>query len=197
MSFDAANSEPMALRPKVWMIMLAVVVAALTIAFFLTQPKPEPVKVWFVRTTNLLDMGRLVLQKDGSIPLIPPQPGTHKALLFKGTNATLREIQFAAELFMGAMGQAKAPIGFQRHYSHTFANVAAGTNFNFTLLPPPEDVSYYVVWQFNEKRRPPTRSEKFRIACYNFFRAYEMPSLAEGFWPTPTPHIILSSAIKE
>ena len=44
--------------------------------------------------------------------------------------------------------------------------------------------------------RPATRWERFRMGCYNFFDAHDMPGLAKRFEATPELHYIPSTELK-
>src|SRR5690348_12894961 len=123
MSFDAASSEPRKRSWKRLIIVLACVVAVITIVLLAIPPKKEPVKVWFVRATNELGVKKLVLE---------------------GTNGLPREIQFAVFVFTGGVHQAKPTAGFDEFYDWTNLAVDVGTNIYFTVSAPAKDVPYYV-----------------------------------------------------
>jgi hypothetical protein len=152
------------------------VVAVVTIVLLATPPKPEPVKVWFVRATNYPD---------------------HKRLVFQGTNGTLERIELDAYAITGAVRHVSTMAGLGPTYHYTSAGVAAGTNFYFALEAPPKDVPYFVMWQFREMGGVSMPWEGFRWRCFKFFYAHGMHRLARRFEPTPEEHYIPSTEIKE
>src|SRR5689334_285329 len=89
MTADAATVAPTKRGRRAWTIALAVVVAVVTSALLANAPKPEPVRVWFVRATN-----------DGGV----------KRLVFEGTNGFPRPVEFIAGVGTGTIRQTNAPV---------------------------------------------------------------------------------------
>ena len=176
MTADAATVAPTKRGRKAWLIALAVVVAVVTIALLTNAPKPEPVKVWFVRATNVAGVKRLV---------------------FEGTNGTGRAVEVFAVAATGAPRQEKVIYGADPVGMDGYAASAAGTPFTLTLKAPPKDASYHVVWWVDDKIDPLTRWERFRWGCRDFFRAHGMYRIAGRFMPKAKEHYIPSSEIKE
>src|SRR5437762_14372749 len=104
MSSDAAISQPRKRGWKAWLLGLACVVAVITIVFLATAPKPEPVKVWFVRSTN--EMGE-------------------KKLFFQGTNGIPKQVYYVACVATGAVRHARMPSGLRPGYNLTSGVAAA------------------------------------------------------------------------
>ena len=173
---DAASSEPRKRSWKRWIVALACVVAVAIVALLANTPKKEPVKVWFVNSTNHFG---------------------YKELVFQGTNGIPRQIWLSASVFTGAIHQAKAPAGLSPPYYSDIAWPAAGTNFSFTLWKPRKDVSCYVMWHFDDFSAPATRWKRFRVRCYCFFRMHRMPALARPFEARAEVHYIPSTELKE
>jgi hypothetical protein len=176
MTSDAASTQP---RKRTWkrlIVVLACVVAVVTIALLATPPKPEPVKVWFVRATN--------------------EAGVKK-LVFEGTNGIPKRIEFVAVAVTGAIRQIKMPVGPDLPYSGTNNYASGGTIFSFTMKAPPKDVPYFVMWKFYDVESPKTRWWRFRVGCCNFLGAHGMPNVADRLFPWVEQHYIPSSEIKE
>ena len=155
---------------------MACVVAVITIALLANAPKPEPVRVWFVRATNELGETKLI---------------------FEGTNGSSREIVLLAIANTGAVVQAKRPRPFRPPVDATTVRAAEGTNFNFTLKAPSNDVLYYVMWLFHERGLRPTLWQRSRATSSDFLYAHRMPRLAVRIQPTLEEHYIPSTEIKE
>src|SRR5690242_13354851 len=151
MTSDELPRPPRKRRWKRWIVALACVVAVTIVALLPETPKKEPVRVWFVRSTN--------------------EMGTNK-LVFRGTNSIAREIAFSAWLFTGAIPHGKAQADADLFIDVTYDSVAARTNFYFALNAPPNAVPYYVEWKFVDLWRPKTRWYIFRLECCNFFCAH-------------------------
>jgi len=176
MTPDAASFQPRKRSWKRLIVALACVVAVVTIVLLATPPKPEPVKVWFVRATNVLG---------------------EKKLVFEGTNGSPREIVAFAVVVTGSAGSAKAPAGPVPSYDVSRAEAAVRTSFTLALATPPKDVPYRVMWWFDDIHYPQTREGRFRKACCYFFVNHGMPALARRFARKPDVHYIPSSEIKE
>jgi len=161
---------------KRWIVVLAGVVAVITIAPLAIPPKNEPVKVWFVRSRN--EFG-------------------YKELFFQGTNTTRREIEFVSGLFTGVVNRATTRATSPPFYGWIIATAAVGTNSCFSLVAPSNDVPYCVIWEFHDSPRALTRWGRFRKGCHDFLNAHGMPALAERLAPTPKIHYIPSTEIKE
>ena len=158
------------------MIALAVVVAVAMIALLPTAPKPEPVKVWFVRAT-----------KEGGV----------KRLVFEGTNGLTKAIQINAFVFEGATDKASPRPTNHFFYDWVFTNAPAKANVQFNVSVPGKGVPYYVKWFFNDNSASVTSWGRFRMRCYDFFSAHSMPSVAGHFEFKTVQHIIPSTEIKE
>ena len=170
------SSQPTKRGRKAWLIGLAVVVAAVTIALLANAPKPEPVKVWFVRATNEAGVKRLV---------------------FEGTNGTGRKVVIFAAVFTGAVPDAKAPTVPSLPYNFTNSAVPTRTSFCLTMVPPPNDATYYVEWVVLHEPADQTRWRRFRWACFDYASAHNMPRLAGLLLPNTETHMIPSTEIKE
>ena len=157
------------------MIGLACVLAVITITLLATPPKPEPVKVWFVRATN--------------------EAGVRK-LVFEGTNGTVGMIQVDACVVTGAVRQVKIPTDSVVFYDTHDAVVTGGGSFKFILLAPQGDVPYSVRWDFYTLERPGTLLGKLRWDCYDFLFVHGMPRLAQLFSSKAATHYIPSSEIR-
>jgi len=173
---DAASSVPRKRGRKAWLVGLACVVAVVTIVLLATPPKPEPVRVWFVRATNESGVKRLV---------------------FEGTNGMTKEIPLSVAIITGGMSYAKTLAALPNVIYATEMELPARASFHFTLSAPQKGVPYDVVWDFEDDTRVPTRWERFRSGCCNFLIAHGMRRLAARFEPTPRTHIIPSTEIKE
>jgi hypothetical protein len=170
------SSEPRKRSWKAWLLGLACVVAVTIVALLPETPKKEPVAVWFVRSTNELG---------------------EKKLVFEGTTGIPGQVAVFAGVFPGAVPPAKTQALMRPWYDYTFAASASGTNFYFTLKAPPKDVRFYVMWESHEIRRPATGWGRFRLGCYSFFNAHNMPRLARRFDAQAGGHYIPSAEIKE
>ena len=170
------SSQPTKRGRRAWLIALAVVVAVVTIALLANAPKPEPVKVWFVRATN--------------------EAGVKK-LVFEGTNGVVRDIEFDAALVTGALEHPQTSVPSPSIVDRSKVWPAKGTNFAFVLNAPPKDVPYYVVWEFHDIDISSTRSGRLRARCWHFFHVHSMPALARPFVPKLELHYIPSTEIKE
>src|ERR1043166_847574 len=174
MSSDAASSEPRKRRWKAWLIGLACVVAAATIALLASAPKPEPVRVWFVRATNELGV---------------------KKLVFEGTNGLPRQVLICYDVFRGA-SRAKTRRQLWDTYSPgTSIDAPAATNFHFALKAPSNGVPFHVEWTFFGASRRMTRWGTFRKVCEDFFDIHDKPRMANRFAPHVDVHYIPSSEI--
>jgi hypothetical protein len=169
MTPDELPSPPRKASWKRWTLVLACAVAVVTIVSLAIPPKPEPVKVWFVRATN-----------EGGV----------KRLVFEGTNGVPRQIVFFVYAVIGAI-----PGGSVTNSAS--AVVAPGAVSTFTLTAPPTGVSYYVAWGFIDRERANTLWCRARIRCGYFFIAHGMPLLADFLDPAPKVRYIPSSEIKE
>jgi hypothetical protein len=176
MSADELPSPPRKRRWKRLLVALACVVAVITIALLASAPKPEPVKVWFVRATNELGV---------------------KKLVFEGTNSIPREIRVFAFVLPAAMGDTNTLTGLPPDTGGGSIKVPPGERFTFTLEVPPRVTLYYVSWEFDDTARELTRWGRLQTGCYNFFSAHGMPRVAARFAPPAHTHIIPSSEIKE
>jgi hypothetical protein len=165
------------------MVVLACVVAVITIVFLATAPKPEPVKVWFVGYTNVYG---------------------HKHLVFAGTNGTPREIAVFSCVVTGEILQVRTTIPDARTLDRMLhdrfearSGAAAGKGFDLTLPVPRKNVPYCVIWHVPDMDPMATRWGKLRWGCYNFFLDHHMPGLARRFVNCAELHYIPSSEIKE
>jgi len=170
------SSQPTKRGRKTWLIGLAVVVAVATIALLATPPKPEPVRVWFVRATNELGV---------------------KKLVFEATNGFPRGMVFYAGVFTGAIPHPKTQAPDYPVDGGIFALPAAGANFSFTLNAPSNDAPYFVTWEFQETKSLATRWGRFQMRCYDFCNAHGMTGLAGRFAAWRSVHYIPSTEIKE
>jgi hypothetical protein len=176
MTPDELPSPPRKASWRRLLLVLACVVAVTTIALLAITPKKEPVKVWFVRSTNASGV---------------------KTLVFQGTNGVPTQILFYADVFTNAPLQAKAAHALGPVNGWTRTNVPAGTNFILTLEAPPNNVPYYVVWAFSETGPPATLWGRFRRAGHDFFKAHGMPGLSRRFGHSGEAHSIPSTEITE
>ena len=172
----AANPQPRKRRWKARLIGFAVVVASVTIALLANAPKPEPVKVVFVRATN--------------------EAGVKK-LVFEGTNGAPRRILFSAGAYTGALDDTEAQIRRRLYHNVTIDWLAAGTNFNFTVDAPSNDAPYFVMWSFHELKSSRTGFERFQLWCDVFFRAHGMPAVGRRLGVHVETHYIPSTELKE
>ena len=170
------SSQPTKCGRRAWLIGLAVVVAVVAVVLLATAPKPEPVKVWFVRATN--------------------EAGV-KMLVFEGTNGLPREITFIAYVIPGAMRGPETPSGAVPSYILPLDFKVAQKTFSFTLRVPAKDVPYCVMWQSHDYKRPMTPWRRFQMGCYRFLIAHKRSSLARPFIPKANIHYIPSTDIKE
>src|SRR5690349_11070987 len=111
MTPDELASPPRKAKWKRWAIALACVVAAATIALLASAPKPEPVKVWFVRATN--------------------EAGVKK-LVFEGTNGLPCRVACFAGMFPAASG-GSAGVPPSASYHEIWTTAAPRTRFSFSL----------------------------------------------------------------
>jgi hypothetical protein len=176
MTLDAGTSQPRKRSWKRLIVVLACVVVVTTIALLASAPKKEPVKVWFVCSTNY---------------------GHHEKLVFEGTNGLPEGIGFSAGVVTGTMPRAKTPTDSLTYYHWTHTISAAGTNFDFALVAPLKDVPYYVVWEFHGIGNPETRWEKFRIWFRDAFVGLGLGRPAKHSERPTHVHYIPSSEIKE
>ena len=170
------GSQPTKRGRKAWLIALAVVVAVVTIVLLANAPKPEPVKVWFVRATN--------------------EAGVKK-LVFEGTNGLRREIYIQADVFSGTTNIADMPWMSPSVDRTNDIRVPGGTNFVFALKEPPRDLPYYLDWWFYDDEAMTTRWARVQLRCYDFLVTHHMDSLAEPLADFPKHHYITSTSIKD
>jgi hypothetical protein len=154
---DALADPPRKTSWKRWIIATACVLAAATIAY-LTPPKPGPVKVWFVGTTN--------------------EFGTNK-LVFTGTNGVKGGIEIYACVVTGAVDLATAKRRKLLAYDEIFFGVPAAQTNEFALNAPPKGVPYGVAWNFAERRTGSTPSADFRVWLSQSLHAHHMRVLGE------------------
>jgi hypothetical protein len=176
MTSDAASTQP---RKRPWkrlIVALACVVAVTTIALLATPPKPEPVKVWFVRATNELGERKLV---------------------FQGTNGIRGGIIYTACIPTNSRLIPRVVFSGEVYHSYVTSRAEAGENFTFTLNAPPKGAVYNVMWWFDDIPFHKTRWGRLGGACYDFFRTHGMRDLAGRFVTTPELHYIPSTEIKE
>ena len=176
MSADELPSPPRKTSRKRWAVALTCVVAVTMVVLLATPPKPEPVKVWFVRATN-----------EGGV----------KKLVFEGTNGLTNRITYYAYLSPRSKRYVTTPGAWAPYYDLASGGKGPGESFTFTLKAPPKDVPYYVKWSFDDNPWHTTRSGGFRMACYNFLLTHGKFRLAEHFKPKVDFHYIPSSEIKE
>ena len=176
MTSDAASSEPRKRSWKRLIVVLACVVAVITIVLLANAPKKEPVKVWFVRSTNELGL---------------------KKLVFQATNGLPTDITLSAWVVTGETTHAKAPGYLIPSYGAFFPLLFAGRSSDFALDAPPNDVTYHVEWMFDDMGRVSMRREGLRSRCFKFFNTHGMPHLADRFVPKTEVHCIPSTEIKE
>jgi len=65
---DELPSPPRKASWKRWTLVLACVVVVIAFVLLASAPKPEPVKVWFVRATNELGVRKLVFEGTNGLP---------------------------------------------------------------------------------------------------------------------------------
>ena len=170
------SSQPTKRGRRAWLIGLLCVVALITIVLLANAPKPEPVKVWFVRATN-----------EGGV----------KRLVFEGTNGMRTGISATAWLAAAGGSGSNTASRFTNREEVTNRIVAAGTGFDFSLEAPTKNVPYIVVWYFYDDPPFQTRGQRFRFRANTLFRAIGMPRLAERLFSTTHRHIVPSTEIKE
>ena len=170
------SSQPTKRGRKAWLIALAAVVAVVMIMLLANAPKPEPVKVWFVRATN--------------------EAGVKK-LVFEGTNGGKTEFRVSADVVPVVVDHSNTTEIGPPAWDGFGVAMAPGTSVVFTLKAPPKAMSYYVTWSYYGELKATTGWARFRIACFNFFRAHGMPRLAWRFAPRAKFHTIPSTEIKE
>ena len=170
------SSQPTKRGRTAWLIALAVVVAVVTVVLLATPPKPEPVKVWFVGTTN-----------EGGV----------KRLVFEGTNGMPTQIEFTVCVATGVVYNGDTVVDWRNVYSEDIVTSNSGAKVHLAPLAPPNDASYCVMWWFKDALHPTPRWEGFRWRCNEFLSAHGMPRLAARFVPAPKTHYIPSTSIKE
>ena len=166
-------------RKRSWkrlILVLACVVAVITIVLLANAPKKEPVKVWFVRSTNELGL---------------------KKLVFQATNGLPTDITLSAWVVTGETTHAKAPGYLIPSYGAFFPLLFAGRSSDFALDAPPNDVTYHVEWMFDDMGRVSMRREGLRSRCFKFFNTHGMPRLGRCIYPPTVTRYISSTEIKE
>jgi hypothetical protein len=165
------------------MVALGCVVAVTTVALLSLTPKKEPVKVWFVRSTNEL--------------------GTNK-LVFQGTNGISGEIEYFACVITNSIRHTDPRLRdpetlneVRPFYSELTRRAASGETFYFNLEVPPKGTSYYLMWASDDRGQTATPWRRFRMVCYDFFRGHGMGRIAERFAPRIEMHYIPSTEFKE
>jgi hypothetical protein len=161
---------------KRWIIATAGVVAVITIALLAIPPKPEPVRVWFVGTTN-----------DAGV----------KKLVFAGTNGLATKAEIHAYSYTDEPNNRKLIDGLNPRDEDGYAIPRAGETFTFLLKAAPNGVPYRVRWEFHERRDKMTRWGEVREGVYGILRAHGMTALARPFAPGTRGPDIPSTEIKE
>ena len=191
------SSQPTKHRRKAWLIGVAVVGAVVTILLLANAPKPEPVKVWFVGTTNTPSPDIVLFPGQVHVPVPSIDSRGYKHLIFRATNGSSSKIRLIVYLFAGEIGQTNAQAAARTPHAVTSSALAAGKSCDFALVSPGRGVPYYIEWNFYDVTAPSTRWRKLRWECYNFFCAHNMPRLANLILPPALSHFIPSTEIKE
>jgi hypothetical protein len=172
-------------RKRSWKRLILVLVCAVvvtTIALLAIAPKREPVRVWFVRSTNVKGV---------------------KTLVFEGTNGTARAIWYNAYITTDLAASSHPPwppavanntVGYNDTAGGT--NIAGGRSFTFNLADPPEQPAWRVVWWFGDYHAiAPWEVRRYRL--WLFLRSHGMRALAGRVQRGPLMHYIPSTEIKE
>ena len=161
---------------KRWIVAVACVAAIALAALFLKAPVPEKVSVWFVGSTNVNGVKRLV---------------------FEGTNGLPRRIMYFAAVYPTATDPTRTN-GFPAFsVEPAGAEVHAGEAFTFPLNAPGSDTNWMVAWWTWESEQPLTRWEETRMELNEFLRTHNMPAFADRLAVHAKVHIIPASEIKE
>jgi hypothetical protein len=161
---------------KAWALGLASVVAVITIALLASAPKPEPVKVWFVRATN--------------------EAGVKK-LVFEGTNGTKNAVSFTAWLDPDVKPESSTGPNPTYREESTNRAMMGRNKFDFTLAAPTNHSPYTIVWYFYDEADFDTRWFRARYRCSEFFYTHNMRRLGWFFKSKIEEHYIPSTEIKE
>ena len=197
MTPDELPSQPRKASWKRWIVVLAGVVAVITIVLLAIPPKEEPVRVWFVRATNSVGLKLISFAGSNGVPVRITRPAGQREFVFEGMNGLSRRIEFSASLFTGTVPQAKVTAGSRTVYDWTINWPTAGTSFCFTLDAPSNEIPYYVEWEYRAVGLPMSRRERLRMECHDFFIAHGMRSLGARFRDPTYTRYIPSTDIKE
>jgi hypothetical protein len=176
MTPDAASTQPRKRGWKRWTLALACVVAVVTIVLLATPPKPEPVKVWFVGSTNYNGI---------------------RTLHFKGTNGLPRATWYSASVVLTSVKKAQASGLAPVYHSPAFGLALSGGTFTFSLDAPPQGTEWCVTWASSGNDFAQTRWEGVREGCSAFLGNLGMRKLARRFSVPSHTHYIPSTEIKE
>jgi len=176
MSTDELPSPPRKSSWKRWTFALTTLLALALAALFLKALTNEPVSVKLVFSTN--DNGQ-------------------RKLIFEGTNGLPRRIAYVARIMRIGTSATQAIHLANVYHETAYGNIWEERTFRFSLDVPTNDVSWYMMWYFNDLDRTPSRLEMARLNCYVFLADHHMGILARPFAGRDNRHFIPSTDLKE